>query len=56
MISLFLIYLYPDTKRISKTYFARTTYTEIEEKAGYTHSHLRSGGLKNKLANYVLGV
>ena len=41
-----LIYLYPDTKRISKTYFARTTYTEIEEKAGYTHSHLRSGGLK----------
>ena len=41
-----LIYLYPDTKRISNTYFARTTYTEIEEKAGYTHSHLRSGGLK----------
>lgn len=41
-----LIYLYPDTKRISNTHFARTTYTEIEEKAGYTHSHLRSGGLK----------
>ena len=51
-----LIYLYPDTKRISKTYFARTTYTEIEEKAGYTHSHLRSGGLKTSWRTMCWGL
>lgn len=51
-----LIYLYPDTKRISKTYFARTTYTEIEEKAGYTHSHLRSGGLKTSWRTMCWGM
>ena len=51
-----LIDLYPDTKRISKTYFARTTYTEIEEKAGYTHSHLRKGGLKIKWRTMCWGM
>ena len=51
-----LIYLYPGTKRISNTYFARTTYTEIEEKAGYTHSHLRSGGLKRSWRTMCWGM
>ena len=51
-----LIYLYPGTKRISNTYFARTTYTEIEEKAGYTHSHLRSGGLKTSWRTMCWGM